>query len=29
VVRLADVGHWWMLENPVAAADALTAHWAG
>ena len=29
VVHLAGVGHWWMTENPVSAADALIAHWAG
>ena len=27
VVELAGVGHWWMTENPSAAADALVAHW--
>lgn len=27
-VELAGVGHWWMVENPGAAADALMAHWA-
>ena len=26
--RLSGVGHWWMVENPVAGADMLTAHWA-
>lgn len=29
VARLGGVGHWWMIENPVAAAEMLTAHWAG
>ena len=28
VTRLAGVGHWWMVENPAAAADALASHWA-
>lgn len=28
VTRLQGVGHWWMIENPVAGADMLTAHWA-
>ena len=28
VSRLQGVGHWWMIENPVAGADMLTAHWA-
>ena len=28
VTRLQGVGHWWMIENPVAWADMLTAHWA-
>ena len=27
-VRLAGVGHWWMTEDPRAAADALMSHWA-
>lgn len=27
VARLAGVGHWWMIENPRAAADVLLAHW--
>lgn len=26
-VRLHGVGHWWMIQNPVGAADALLAHW--
>ena len=26
--NLRGVGHWWMIENPVAGADMLTAHWA-
>lgn len=26
--NLPGVGHWWMIENPVAGADMLTAHWA-
>ncbi|MGA1363035.1 MAG: alpha/beta fold hydrolase [Ilumatobacteraceae bacterium] len=29
MTRLAGVGHWWMVENPSAAADALARHWAG
>lgn len=28
-VHLPGVGHWWMTENPRAAADALMSHWAG
>ena len=28
VVRLAGVGHWWMVEDPTRAADALIAHWS-
>ena len=27
-LTLADRGHWWMLEDPETAADALIAHWA-
>lgn len=27
-VRLPGRGHWWMLEDPAAGADALIAHWA-
>lgn len=27
-VELSGVGHWWMIENPGAAADALVAHWS-
>ena len=26
--RLEDLGHWWMLEDPAAAADALVTFWA-
>lgn len=26
-VEMSGVGHWWMIENPGAAADALMAHW--
>ncbi|MFM8794296.1 MAG: alpha/beta fold hydrolase [Acidimicrobiales bacterium] len=26
--HLPGVGHWWMTENPAAAADVLTAHWS-
>ncbi|MEO0492433.1 MAG: alpha/beta fold hydrolase [Actinomycetota bacterium] len=29
VVRFADQGHWWMIGDPVAAADALIGFWAG
>lgn len=29
VAHLHGVGHWWMIEDPVAGADMLTAHWAG
>ena len=28
VCHMAGVGHWWMIEDPVGAADILTAHWA-
>lgn len=27
IVELVGVGHWWMTENPEAAADALVMHW--
>lgn len=27
-VEMPGVGHWWMIENPRSAADALVAHWA-
>ena len=27
-VRLAGLGHWWMLQDPAAGADALRAFWA-
>lgn len=26
-IRLHGVGHWWMIHDPVSAADALLAHW--
>ncbi len=26
-VELADCGHWWMMQRPDLAADALVAHW--
>lgn len=26
-VRLHGVGHWWMIHDPMSAADALLAHW--
>lgn len=26
-VRLSSVGHWWMIQDPASAADALIAHW--
>ncbi len=26
--RLESVGHWWMIQNPSAGADALIAHWS-
>ena len=29
VCPLAGVGHWWMVEDPAASADALIAHWRG
>lgn len=28
VRHMPGVGHWWMIEDPVRAADILTAHWA-
>ena len=28
VVELPEAGHWWMLEDPAAAAAALDAFWA-
>ena len=28
VCELAGVGHWWMVEDPAASAEALIAHWA-
>ncbi len=27
VVEIAAAGHWWMIETPDVAADALVAHW--
>lgn len=27
-VTLAGCGHWWMIQDPVGAADALMAHWS-
>lgn len=27
ILEMPGVGHWWMIENPRAAADALVAHW--
>jgi pimeloyl-ACP methyl ester carboxylesterase len=29
VLRLEDRGHWWMVEDPGAAADGLAAFWSG
>lgn len=29
VCELPGVGHWWMVEAPAAAAEALIAHWRG
>lgn len=28
VTRIDGAGHWWMVERPAVAADALMAHWA-
>lgn len=28
VRRIADAGHWWMIEKPAEAAEFLIAHWA-
>ena len=27
IARLAQCGHWWMIQNPDAAADHLVRHW--
>lgn len=29
VLRLDDLGHWWMTEDPATAADGLVAFWSG
>ncbi|MBM3718503.1 MAG: alpha/beta hydrolase [Actinobacteria bacterium] len=28
VLRIPEAGHWWMIEKPADAADALIAHWS-